>query len=340
MKVFVAFALLIVATNAAKSLCNKEGADLDAAAELKANIEAGSMALFGSCDAFSTDLFLSGSCNVLLEEGFCYSQLARAHYGDADPVSYGHLADDVLNIAFLGKTACNHARTCFDDLKAVFLECDAKDDIDFRQDVIVAAEAMFRESGETIIIRWTQHSNSLLSELAALARSTFTSVEDIAQVIDQFVSDEMVSDAKRGFEEFSEAAEEWCVAKCEKKSGKFFKRLFNYMNGGAGCVDASEYCEDCADRADEYCGECKARADDHLASNPIPCCLDNAIQKGIAAVEYVRDNYAEEIEEVRSYLSEELSPDAQALAEKYRARISKQIDCLSDSYSKNRPECA
>jgi len=320
MKVFVAFALLIVATTAA-SLCNQEGANLADADSWKAAILTGAGQLFGHCTSFDAHrLLFKGSCNSLFNEGFCYSQLAVAHYGDLEVVSYGDLADDVSNIQSLGKSSCKHGRKCFNKLRDSFLACDAEDG--FREEVIRQAEIMFRaRGGPAIIERLSQHSNSLLSELATLLRSSFTSVDDIAQAIDQFVSPGMVSDARRAFAELDQAAQEWCDNKCTKKSGDFLEGLFNDMNGG-GCVDASG-----------YCGDCKDNADVHLASNSIPCCLDNAIQKGIAAVQYVRDNYAEEIERVRNFLQSELSAEAQAIAGGYRSRISDEIDCLSKSYN-------
>lgn len=336
MKVIVALALLVVATNAgpARGLCKKAGAlNPEAFAEVKSAVLSGTSVVFGHCDHIdAVALFFTegGACKPLFQQGFCYGQLAQNYYGGKTVVSYADLAGDVDNIQSLGKTSCAHGRDCFNELKRVFMKCD--EDSDFRQGVIDAVEGLYREHGEAIVKQWTSAENSLLAEAATLLRNRFTSVDDIASAIDDFlaedISDDIISDAKAAFAELDAAAQKWCDEGCSGPTGTFLKGLFNGMHG-EGCTDASGFCGDCADRADAY-----------LASHSIPCCLDNAIEKGIEGINYVKDTYADALEDLQDRVSEQLSEDALALAENYIERITAQVLCLKGTYDASSNDCA
>jgi len=330
MKVFVVFALLIA--GAAGSLCDQDNTDLDAGEAYKNDIRWGANLIFGHCTSFNVDKLLFNSkksCSHIFQEGLCFGQLVAHKYSGLDrAVSYGDLAEGVDNVISLGQTSCAHGRSCFESIKKAFKKCDRK--AGFRQGVVDAVENAYRTYGEAYVKYLSEdESNTLIAEIATLMRSRFTSVEDVAQAIEEFVSDEIVSDAEVAFRELDNAAQEWCDSGCTQQSGDFFRGLFGHMHG-SGCVDAKGYCGVCATRADEY-----------LASNRIPCCLDGAIKKGIAAVEYVRNNYADEIQQIREYISDVLSEDAFQQAKDLRDRVAAQVDCLSASYDKiaARPEC-
>jgi len=336
MKVFVAFALLIVGAADTDSLCDLEHANLEGTRDdIKSEILFGANLIFGHClDLDIEHTVFQGSCNKIFEEGLCFGNIVDHKYSGLElldqPVTYGDLADGVDNVQSLGQTSCNYGRACFNRIKRAFKKCDK--DPGFRQGVVDAVEAAYREYGEEYVEYLSgDESNTLLAEIATLLRSRYASVEDVQDSIEEFLSDEVVSDIERAYTELDQAAQDWCDEGCTQKSGDFLEDLFNHMDAGDGCVDASGYCGPCANSANGFLLN---------VTNPIPCCLNNVIEKGIAAVEYVKEKYAGQIEEIRGYISEVLSEDAFEQAKAIRDRVSEEVTCLSNSYNDPlRPKC-
>jgi len=329
MKVFVAFALLIVGAADTDSLCDHEHANLEGTRDgIKSDIRFGANLIFGHCTSLDIEkTVFQGSCNKIFEEGLCFGNIVDHKYSGLElldqPVTYGDLADGVDNVQSLGLTSCNYGRKCFNKIKRAFKKCD-KEDSGFRQGVVDAVEAAYREYGEEYVEYLSgDESNTLLAEIATLLRSRYASVEDVQDSIDEFLSDEVVSDIEAAYTKLDQAAQDWCDEGCTKKSGDFLEGLFNHMDAGDGCVDAYGYCGKCADSANDFLGN---------VTNPIPCCLNNVIEKGITAVNYVKEKYAGQIEEIRGYISEVLSEDAFEQAKAIRDRVSNEVTCLSDSY--------
>ena len=97
----------------------------------------------------------------------------------------------------------------------------------------------------------------------------FSSAEDIQTFIESHITDDVKADAKAAGAKVLQMAQDWCDNDCTSSSAEYLKGIFGHMNGGR-CTDASVFCGPCANRADNY-----------FAEHPLPCCIDDVVQKGI-----------------------------------------------------------
>lgn len=329
MKVFAVFALLAVAVSA-RDLCDNSDADLSAAEEYRDLIRGGALTIFGHCATFDIDsLLFSGSCAALFDQAFCYGQIAAVKYADVDTVSYEHLKGDVGKIQHLGELSCDHARNCIDTFSAAFGACKAADP-NFVNGVISRVEGLYEQKVEAQVKAYAKENpDTIVGELISLITNRFQSVADIEAAINEYVSDDIRSDAKAAGAAIQAAAAQWCDDNCGEATGRFLKKLFGHMHGG-GCVDASAFCGDCQNRANSF----------FVGRNSIPCCLDDVIQQSIKGVAYVRDTYESMISDFKEYLSGELSAKAVSYAEGIRDRVVAELACLDQVYESNKPSCA
>merc|ERR1739848_52332 len=286
--------------------------------------------LGGSCPSFNLDaVAFSGKCRGLVKQATCYGIKAASTY-DVDTVDYGLLAGDVRNIEALGNLASTDVAGCFGQVRDAIQTC-MSENANFVQDTIDAAEAAYKKNFEAEVRAFADsNSGSLLGDLASMAMDQFSSAEDIRSFIESHVSEGVVADAEAAGSQALEMAQEWCANDCTSKSTKFLKGIFNHMNGG-GCTDASVFCGACAARADSWFGRPK---------NSLPCCIENVVQRGIEAYDYVVENYSETLSEYAAQLAAGLSDAAVAEAVAAKDRFVEQFNCVRDVYNGNQPDCA
>lgn len=289
----------------------------------------GAAAIFGSsCPGFDLDtVAFSGACRSLVKQATCYGLKAASHY-DRDVVNYGHIAKDVKNIESLGNQACNEAPACFQQVKAAMEDCLANN-ANFVQDTIDAAETAYKENFEAQVAEWANsNSGSLLGDLASMAMDRFSSADDIQAFINEHLTDNVVADAQAAAVEAQKLAQQWCDEGCTSTTARFLEGIFNHMNGGQ-CRDASE-----------FCGACQNRAASYFTRNQLPCCIENVVQKGIEAYDYVIKNYETTLNEYAAAVGSELSPAAIAEATKIKDDVVAEFKCVQAVYSANQPGCA
>jgi len=289
----------------------------------------GAAAIFGSsCPGFDLDtVAFSGACKSLVKQATCYGLKAASHY-DRDVINYGHLAKDVKNIESLGNQACAEAPACFRQVKAAMEDCLANN-ANFVQDTIDAAETAYKENFEAQVAEWANsNSGSLLGDLASMAMDRFSSADDIQAFINEHLTDDVVADAQAAAVEAQKLAQQWCDEGCTSTTARFLEGIFNHMNGGQ-CRDASE-----------FCGACQNRAASYFTRHPLPCCIENVVQKGIEAYDYVIENYEATLNEYAAAVGSGLSPTAIAEATKIKDDVVAEFQCVQAVYSANQPGCA
>lgn len=290
--------------------------------------------LGNSCPSFNINkVVFSKKCEALATQAMCYGLRAAERYGDSDVISYGDLSGDIPNIAEVGELTCLHAKACFNQVSKAFKKC-IKDNPNFIEDTVAAAELAYEIKAEQAVLDFVDSSsNTLFGELANLAIGQFDSVADIKSFIEEYVSKDLkgkvASDAAAAAKEAKKMANEWCSSGCTGQSADFVEALFKGMHSGQ-CVDASQFCGPCHDNAHAH----------FSAGNSIPCCMDNVIQKGIAAYKYVAEAYGDQVNEWVGLVSDELSAAANAKAVEYRDAVLEQADCIADAYNEHIPNCA
>ena len=78
-----------------------------------------------------------------------------------------------------------------------------------------------------------------------------------------------IDDALAVGDNTAQMVKEWCDSGCASKTVRFLKGLLCDMNRG-GCVDASE-----------FCGACQERANSFFTQNTLPCCFEKVVQRSI-----------------------------------------------------------
>merc|ERR1712159_748145 len=146
---------------------------------------------------------------------------------------------------------------------------------------IAAAELLYRQDFESQVRAFAEkESGSILGDLASMALDQFTSADDIRTFIESQLTDEVVEDAESAGTAALTMAQNWCDNGCTSISAAYLRGLFGAMGKADGCADVSVFCGACADSASEY-----------FEDNTIPCCIENVIQKGIKAYNYVVENF-------------------------------------------------
>jgi len=333
MRAFIFIALVAAAMSA--DLCKKK--DNKKINAIRATVRVGASTFIGaSCPALSDsidDVLFKGKCQLLAKQAMCYGFRAEEHYAGSEVVSYGQLAGDIDNIAALGKLTCVKAAGCFNQIAKAVKKC-VKSNPDFVRDTIAAAEAAYKLSAQADVEAFVaSKSDTLFGELANMAMGEFNSASDIENFVNEYVSGnlkaQVASDASAAIAEAKELAIQWCAGDCTDESAAFVKSLFNGMHGGQ-CLDASQFCGSCKDNAHAFLD----------GGNSIPCCLDEVIQKGIQAYDYVAEAYGEKINEWAGQVSDQLSEAANSRAAEIRDEIVLQAGCIASAYGDHKPVCA
>jgi len=336
-----AFILLTLAAVATAELCNTKGrakkADMDTIAQVKAVVRTGAGFLFGqSCPKLANDIekvVFQGACRNLAKQAVCYGIRTAERYDGVTEVSYGQLAGGVDNIAEIGNLACAEGVACYKQIAKHVKKC-MKTNPNFVDETVAAAEMAYRANAQAQVEDFvSSQANTLFGELASLAMGEFSSVADVQDFIDEFVSDDLKaqieSDAAAAAKEVAKLARSFCNTGCIDKTATFVKDLFNAMNNGQ-CVNARFFCGPCKDNAHAW----------FSSGGSIPCCLNKVIAKGIEAFDYVADNYGAQVEEWAGMVSAELSAEANAKAAEIEAEIKKQAACIAETYNEHKPVCA
>jgi hypothetical protein len=306
-----------------------KGVNKDDIRSAYATARTGATAILGaSCPSFNLDqVAFSGACKSLVKHATCYGIKAASYY-DVGTVSYGLLAGDVKNIESLGNQACREAEACYDQVAAAMQKC-LNNNANFVQDTINAAEVAYKENFESQVAAFArENQGSLLGDLINMAMDQFTSADDIREFIDDLLTEKVVADAEAAAAEAKSLAQSWCKDGCTTITANFLKGIFKHMNGG-GCTDASV-----------FCGECQRRAASYFARNSLPCCIENVVQKGIEAYEYVVANYEGALANYAAEIGGGLSASALAEAESIKDRVVGEFACVRKVYQANQPECA
>ena len=122
-----------------------------------------------------------------------------------------------------------------------------------------------------IIYNYSSHTNK--SSLQALDR--FNSADDIRTFIEGQITEGVEEDARIAAEETERLAQNFCDSGCTTKTAQFLRKIFKSLHGGQ-CVDASQFCGDCQNRAEKWFKRSK---------NRLPCCIAEVVQKGIEVIE-------------------------------------------------------
>jgi len=325
MRAFIFLAIVGVALgrNLCKGVKNKDVKDMWSIAR------SGAIAILGgSCPSFDLDsVAFSGACKNIVKQSTCYGIQAKETYGSG-VVNYGTLAADVPNMEALGNLACDEAEGCYNQVKAAIQNCmDANEN--FVADTVAAAEAAYQQNFESMVSDFAaKNSGTFFGDIASMAQSRFTSAADIQEFLEDIITDRVVADAKAAAEQAASLAQAWCDSDCTSQSADFLEGIFTYMNGGE-CSDAKQ-----------FCGECQNRAAEYFSDNALPCCVENVVQKGIEAYDYVVENYSESIQNYRDQLVEQISDAAYSEALAVKDKVVEQFNCVADVYNGNRPACA
>merc|ERR1712176_408244 len=169
------------------------------------------------------------------------------------------------------------------------------------------------------VAEWANsNSGSLLGDLASMAMDRFSSADDIQAFINEHLTDDVVADAQAAAVEAQKLAQQWCYEGCTSTTARFLEGIFNHMNGGA----------------------CQNRAASYFTRHPLPCCIENVVQKGIEAYDYVIENYEATLNEYAAAVGSGLSPTAIAEATKIKDDVVAEFQCVQEVYSANQPGCA
>jgi len=336
-----AFILLTLAAVATAELCSTKGkarkADTETINQVKAIVRTGAGFLFGqSCPKLAGNIekvAFGGACRNLAKQAVCYGIRTAERYDGVTMVSYGQLAGGVDNIAEIGNLACAEGVACYKQIARHVKNC-MKANANFVDETVAAAEMAYRANAEAQVQDFvSSQANTLFGELASLAMGEFSSVADVQDFIDEFVSDDLKSqiedDAAAAAKEVAKLARSFCNTGCIDKTATFVKALFNAMNNGQ-CVDARYFCGPCKDNAHTW----------FTSGGSIPCCLNKVIAAGIKAFKHVADNYGDQVEEWAGMVSAELSEAANEKAEEIKAAILEQAVCIAETYSDHKPVCA
>lgn len=289
----------------------------------------GATAILGrSCENFDFDaVALSGACRRLVRQSTCYGINAASYYGKG-VVNYGMLAEDVPNIEALGNLACSDAVGCYNQVKAAIQAC-MDDNENFVAETIEDAELAYKQNFAQEVADFAeQNSGTFFGDLATMARNRFTSAADIKAFLEDVITDDVVEDAKAAAGHAADLAQAWCDEGCTSKSADFLIGIFNAMNDGENCTNAAVFCGDCQDSAAEY-----------FKSNALPCCVENVVQKGIDAYNYVKDNYEERITAYRDQIQAGLTDTAIAEASTTADKVTEQFECVKAVYNGEKPPC-
>merc|ERR1712039_228293 len=238
-----------------------------------------------------------------------------------------------MGIAEIGNLACAEGVACYKQIAKHVKKC-MKVNPSFVEQTVAAAEMAYRANAQAQVEDFVaSQANTLFGELASLAMGEFSSVADVQDFIDEFVSDDLKAqveaDAAAAAKKVAQLAKSFCKTGCIDKTATFVKDLFNAMNNGQ-CVDARY-----------FCGPCKANAHTWFSSGgDIPCCLNKVIAAGIEAFDYVAKNYGAQAEEWADLVSAELSEAANAKAREIKADIEEQAACIAETYKEHKPVCA
>jgi len=294
-----------------------------------ATARVGAAAILGrSCPSFDLDtVAFSGECRALVRQATCYGIRAATRY-DVDTVTYELLEGDVRNIEKLGNLACNQAERCFEQVRTAMQTC-LEENEDFVEDTIDAAERAYRENFEDRVAEFARtNKGSLLGDVVTMAMDQFSSADDIQAFLEEHVTERVQTDARTAGEEAAKLAQAWCDNDCNSKAARFLESIFGHMNGG-GCTDASR-----------FCGECQSRASSWFTRHQLPCCIEEVVQKGIEAYEYVVENYEDALTGYAETLGDMLTTTGYDEAVAIKDRVVTEFECVSDVYTENKPECA
>jgi len=325
MRAFVVFAILGVALG--RDLCRNvkesEIRKVFSTARLGA-----SLILGDSCPSFDIDrvVFENEECRDLVRQATCYSINAAELY-NVEVVNYARLRSDVPNMESLGNLACEKTRACFREVRTAMEVC-LRDNVEFVSETIEAAEEVYRENlEETVATFAKKNKGSLFGDLVNMAMQQFSSAEDIQTFIEGQLTEGMESDAIAAGEEALTLAQGWCDSGCTSKTAQFLRGLFRKMHGGQ-CMDASVFCGACATRADKF-----------FEKTALPCCVEEVVQKGIEAYDYVVENYEDTLVRYADAIRAGLSQESIDEAIEIKDRLVEEFDCVSDVYLDNRPVC-
>jgi len=285
--------------------------------------------LGGSCPSFDIDtVAFNGECKRLVEQATCYGIKAAKRY-DVEVVSYKLLEKDVGNLVKLGNIACASTRACFNQVKAAIQTC-VDENENFLNETIDAAEKAYKDNYEADVIAYAAgNKGSLLGDLASIALDRFNSADDIRTFIEGQITEGVEEDARIAAEETERLAQEFCDSGCTTKTAQFLRKIFKSLHGGQ-CVDASQFCGDCQNRAEKWFKRPK---------NRLPCCIAEVVQKGIEAYDYVVENYDDVIDQLTSTIEEQLSDTAIEEAEAVKQEFVAEFNCVSEIYTSNRNKC-
>jgi len=334
--------LLFLATVVSTELCHVKGKkaaeDRKTLQEIKALARAGAQLIVGeSCPFLANNIekvLFDKKCRALAKQSVCYGKRVAERYSDQfTAVSYGQLASGVDQLAELGNLACDDGAACYKQISRVINKC-MKKNKNFVDQTIAAAEFAYRANAQASVEEFVNdRSETLFGEVAKLVMDRFTSVSDIEdflnEILNQKSKTKIQSDAALAAGEIKKVARGFCNSGCFNESASFIKSLFEAMHGDQ-CLDATQ-----------FCGSCKDNAHDYLESSGlmIPCCLNNVIQKGIEAYDYIGEQYGEKIREVSDMISAQLSEKALQRAEEIRDELSTQADCIEEFYNDHQPRC-
>jgi hypothetical protein len=320
--------LAIVGVAFGINICRKAPA-VDVA-KAKANARVGAITILGnSCPSFNLDaVAFSGACGNLVNQAICYGARAASVYDGVDTVTYKMLANEVKFIESLGNQACREAAACYDQVAAAIQTC-LDNNENFVQETIDAAEKAYKDNFEAEVASFAgANQGSLLGDLINMAMDQFTSADDIQEFIDDLLTDKVVEDAKEAAKEAKALAQQWCANGCTSTVARFLEGIFRAMHGGK-CNDASV-----------FCGACQRKAARYFQQNDLPCCIENVVQKGIEAYQYVVDNYEDTLSEYAADIGGSLSADALDEAQSIRDRVVSEFSCVREVYSNSQSDCA
>lgn len=330
MRAFVILAIVGVALGSEEERAGGLCRDIDDSEinRVFATARVGATAILGqSCPSFDIDaVAFDGECKALVRQATCYGIRAAKLY-DVEVVDYGLLRSDVRNMERLGNLACEKTRACFHQVRNAMQVCINTNE-NFIDETIAAAETAYRENLETRVGEFAKRNKgSILGDLVNMAMDQFSSAEDIQSFIEDHLTDRVAADAIAAAGEIQTLAQGWCDSGCTSKTAKFLRGIFGHMNGGQ-CTDASVFCGDCQERATSF-----------FARNSLPCCVEEVVQRSIQAYDYVVERYEDTLYRYAEAIRERMSETSIAEAMEIKDRMVREFGCVSEVYSKNRPEC-
>jgi len=311
-------------------------------------------------------VFWHDSCLEAFSQGYCFATDVYAKFGPEEGdtcIDHSKGIDTYIEMAKfatnyvgpIGQHGCDSALPCFKAAVATITECSDNNPMFFESvvanafkeikaqlaskpelekqfnDLMGVAEEMFNcDFGDDA------DAQCLLAYVKSEAKTL--TLESIQESIETFIGsakeeEEKVADARTGLNYFMSNSSKFCSAGCVSKSTSFFTHMF-----------VGTDCEESCPSIDKYCGGCEANANKFLDWYPksTPCCTRTALKNIMAAFNYVKNTYGDDIldlqEEGKAYLRAKC-PGAVTRYADYVTAATEQAQCVNNTYEKIKTGC-